>query len=105
MSTAHNLTPADATKDANKIQVWLSIYQKSRYNKRYEKIQVGDKVRMMLKKKTFTKDHDPKFSKEVYTVLAVGNDGYLINNPDHRRVWYRHELRLVKDIQDKDTDN
>lgn len=104
-STAHNLTPYEATKDSNKVQVWLSIYKKSRDNKRYEKIQVGDQVRVMLKKKTFTKAHDPKFSQEVYRVIAVGEDGFLINNPDHKRLWLRHELRLVKHVQDKDTDN
>lgn len=103
VSTAHNLTPYDATKDSNKVQVWVSIYQKSRDNTRYEKIQVGDQVRVMLKKKTFTKAHDPKFSKEVYKVIGVGEGGYLINNPDHRRVWLRHELRVIKHIEDKDT--
>ncbi len=55
------------------------------------------------KKKTFTKAHDPKFSKEVYKVIGVGEGGYLINNPDHRRVWLRHELRLIKHVEDKDT--
>ena len=59
----------------------------------------------MLKKKTFTKAHDPKFSKEVYRVVAIGEDGYLIDYPDHRRLWLRHELRLVKHVEDKDTDN
>ena len=105
VSTVHNLTPYEATKNSNKVQVWMSIYNRSRDNQMYKKIQVGDKVRVMLKKKTFTKAHDPRFSKEVYTVTAVGEDGYLINNPDHRRVWLRHELRLVKHVEDKDTDN
>ena len=103
VSTAHNLTPCDATKDSNKIQVWLTIYQKSRQNKMYTKIQVGDQVRVMLQKKTFTKGHDARFSKEIYKVVAVGENGYLINNPNHRRVWLRHELRLVKQVEDKDT--
>jgi hypothetical protein len=104
VSTAHNLTPYDATKDANKIEVWLHIYRKSRETQKYDKIQVGDQVRIMLQKKTFTKNHDPKFSPEIYTVIYVATDGgYLINNPDHRRVWWRHELRLVKAAENKDT--
>ena len=106
VSTAHNLTPYEATKDSNKVQVWLSIYRKSRQNKMYEKIQVGDYVRIMQKKKTFTKGHEPRFSTEIYRVTHVGkNGGYLINNPDHRRVWWRHELRLVRAAEDKDTDS
>ena len=41
----------------------------------FEKIQVGEHVRVMLKKtKTFTKDHDPKFSTEIYTVTHVGKE-------------------------------
>ena len=103
VSTAHNLTPYDATKDSNKIQVWLTIYQKSRQNEMYTIIKVGDQVRVMLQKKTFTKGHDARFSKEIYKVVAVGENGYLINNPNHRRVWLRHELRLVKQVEDKDT--
>ena len=103
VSTAHNLTPYNATKDSNKIEVWLNIYNKSQDNKRYEKIEIGDKVRVALKKKTFTKGHDPRFSKEVYRVIAISEDGYMINNPDHKRLWLRHELRLVKHVEDKDT--
>ncbi len=103
VSTAHNLTPYEATKDSNKVEVWLHIYNKSQDNKRYAKIEIGDKVRVALKKKTFTKAHDPRFSKEVYRVIAISEDGYMINNPDHRRLWLRHELRLVEHVEDKDT--
>ena len=75
VSTAHNLTPYEATKDPNKVQVWLRIYSKSRQNRMYYKIQVGDHVRVMLKKNSFTKDHDPKFSTEIYSVTHVGKYG------------------------------
>ena len=103
VSAAHNLTPYNATKNSNKIEVWLNIYNKSQDNKRYEKIEIGDKVRVALKQKPFTKAHDPRFSKEVYRVIAISEDGYMINNPDHKRLWLRHELRLVKHVEDKDT--
>jgi len=60
----------------------------------------------MLRKKTFTKSHDPKFSTEIYTVTHVSKDGgYLINNKEHRRIWLRHELRLTKSSADKDTES
>ena len=36
-STAHGSTPANAMKDENKIQVWLNIESKSKYNRMYEK--------------------------------------------------------------------
>ena len=72
----------------------------------YDKIQVGGHVRVMLNKKTFTKAHDPKFSTQVYTVTHVSKDGgSLINNPDHRRIRLRHELRLIKAAEDKYIDN
>ena len=37
ISTAHGLTPYDATKDINKVKVWLNIYNESRDNRMYEK--------------------------------------------------------------------
>ena len=71
-----------------------------------KKIKVGDKVRVMLKKKTFTKAHEPKFSTEIYTITHVSKDGgYLINKRDHRRIWLRHKLRLIKAAEDKYTDD
>ena len=70
-----------------------------------EHIQVGDHVRVMLKKKTFTQAHDPKFSTEIHTATHVSKDGgHLINNRDHRRIWLRHKLKLIKAAEDKATD-
>ena len=37
ISTVHGLTPYDATKDINQVKVWLSIYNKSRDTRMYEK--------------------------------------------------------------------
>ena len=88
------------------MRVRLGVYSTSRQNKRYEQIQVGYQVRVMLKKNSFTKAHEPNFSTHMYKVIHVGKDGgYLINNPDHRRVWLRHELRLITAAEDKDTED
>ena len=43
ISTAHNLTPYEATTDANKVKVWVSIYNKSRDNRMYEKYKLETK--------------------------------------------------------------
>lgn len=105
VSTAHNLTPYDATKYSNTVQVWLSIYRKSRRNNMYDKIQVGDHVRVMLKKNSCTKAQEPNFSTETYKVIHVGKyGGYLINHPQHRRVWWIHELRFIEAAADQYTE-
>jgi len=96
------MTPIMAMDDKNKVEVWLNIYQKAKQNRLYEKFYVGDKARI-AKPRTFTKGHDPRFSKEVYTVIHAANGGYLVNNPDHKRVWLRHELLKIADAEDKDS--
>ena len=59
-----------------------------------------------VKENTFTKSHDPKFANGIYTVTHVSKaGGYSINNKDHRRIWLRHELRLIKAAEDKDTES
>ena len=60
------MTPADATTFSTQFKVWINIMQKARYNKLYEKLGKGDLVRTIVPKKTFTKDHHPKFSTQVY---------------------------------------
>ncbi len=42
------LTPIEALRDSNKIQVWLTIYAKSRVNQMYDKLYMGDQVRIMF---------------------------------------------------------
>ena len=47
-STSHPTTgmkPHDAVKPSNHFDVWLNIYSKATYNRKYRQIKVGDKVR------------------------------------------------------------
>lgn len=95
VSTAHIMTPYDATDCSNKAQEWLSIYRKSMQHNMYDVIQACDQARVKLTQISFAKTHEPKFATELYIVMHVGEDGcYLINKPDHKRVWWRHDLQL-----------
>ena len=102
------MTPKQALDPNNKIQVWLNIKNKASFNRKYERIDVGDKVRVAIKKKTFTKGHDPRFSSEVHTVVAKsklrdGTEVFRINRPTSMKLYYRCEIRLVNKVEDKDT--
>ena len=49
----------------------------------------------MIKKTTKTKATDPKWSKEVFKVVAKRNNEYLINDPNRKKVFLRFELLKV----------
>lgn len=71
----------------------------------YDKIQVGDQARVRLKKETSTKAYEPKFPIQLYNMIHVEKVcGCLINNTDHSRVWWIHELRLINFAEEKYTD-
>ena len=43
------MSPNDARKDENSIEVYLNIKQKAQYKRKYPKLSIGDSVRTMLK--------------------------------------------------------
>ena len=59
-------------------------------------------VRTAVKKKTFTKGHESKWSKEVYKMIHISNDGkqYLVND-GKRRAYNRWELLKISGAQGK----
>ena len=74
--------------------VWLNISKRATYNRKYEPIKVGDKVRTYMKPKSMKKGYDSSWSKDVYTITFIKDKQYLIN--DHRRrVWNRWELLKI----------
>jgi len=102
-NTKHSTTgfsPNEAKKNDNHFEVWLNITSKANFNRKYEMLKVGDKVRTYQKPKSMKKGTDSYWSKEVYTITFIKDKQYLIN--DHRRrVWNRHELLKVEGVEGK----
>ena len=82
--------------DSNISQVYNNIIKKATIKIR-EPINVGDKVRIQLKQRTFTKGYKPKFSKEVYTIDAKDGRYYIINSLN--RKYLRAFLQKVGEVE------
>ena len=55
------MTPVEASKKTNEIQVWRNMYPEHVEIKTYQaRLSVGDKVRITKKKKTFEKGYTPR---------------------------------------------
>ena len=96
------MSPNDARKSENNIEVYLNIRQKAQYNRKYPPLHVGDMVRTIVKKHTFKKGYQSSWSSEVYNITFVKDGQYLVNDGKRRRVFNRHELLKVKRFEGKD---
>ena len=97
-----DMTPHDAKRKDNHIEVWLNIRNKATFARKYPPLKVGDRVRTYIKPHTFKKGYQPSWSKEVYNITFIKNNQYLINDANRKRVWNRHELLRVDGVEGKD---
>ena len=68
------MTPVEASKKKNETKVWMNLYPEHDGIKTFNaKFTVGDKVRIVKKKKTFEKGYTPRWTEEVFTVSSVQN--------------------------------
>jgi len=100
------VTPVDAQLAENRMKVWLNIKKKTKFNRVYEPIKIGDTVRTYIKKTSFTKGSDPRFSETLYKVTDInensnGDEEYTLNSKNKK--YLRHELRLVNKVEDHKT--
>ncbi|MFY9239447.1 MAG: transposase family protein [Roseovarius sp.] len=98
-----DMSPNNAKQGNNNIEIWLNIYNKAKFNRKYPPIKMGSEVRTYIKPKTMTKGYESKWSASVYKVIAVSDDGkqYMVNN-NTRKLYSRHELLLVRGAEGKD---
>ena len=98
------VTPNIAKEGNNNIEVWMNISNKATYARTYEPLKINSLVRTYIKKKSFSKGYEPRFSIQVYKVLRISEDGkqFLLNN-NTRRLYSRHELKKVDEVQTKDS--
>lgn len=97
------MSPDDARKDKNSIEVFLNIRQKAQFKRRYPDLKVNDMVRTIVKRHTFTKGYNSGWSSNVYKILHVSDDGkqYLIND-GKKKVYNRWELLKIEGAEGKD---
>ena len=97
------LSPIDARKPENQIQVFMNIRQKAQFKRRYPKLSKDDQVRTYIKPHTFKKGWDTSWSREVYKIIYITPDGkqFLVNN-NKRRVYNRWELLKITGAESKD---
>ena len=104
-NTKHSTTdfsPNEAKKKDNHFDVWLNIYSKANFNRKYPPLKVSDQVRVYQKPKSMKKESDSYWSTNVYTVMFIKDKQYLLNDYEKKRVYHRHELLKVEGAEGKD---
>lgn len=90
--------PNDADEPGNKEVLQIFNTKKQDVNNSlYKGFAIGDRVRVAVAKKTFTRSYDEKYSDEVYTIESIkGHYATMTNNG-------RYALRRLKKIDSDDT--
>ncbi len=98
--TVTKMTPRDAmdaSKPGNQIAAKINMELKARHSRKYEKIEVGSKVKLYRKKKNFEKERTSYWSAATYTVEAIeqslGQTFYRLKGVD--KLAMRSELLLI----------
>lgn len=86
------MTPNEVNEDTQHI-AQINLIRNLR-KPSHSSLKEGDKVRVQMKPKSFTKGYKPKFTKDVYEVTEVG-DGYYRTNKDDRK-YLRANLQKVE---------
>ena len=95
--SATGLTPNDARKKDNEFKAKVSVAIKAKKNRLYPELEVGDRVKILRKKRTGEKEKSSHWLKGEYTVEAIaeklGQQYYKLS--DYPRPLLRHELLKV----------
>ena len=66
-----NMTPVEARKKDNQIDVKLNLELKAKRDRKYPELKIGDKVKIMLKYNKMKKEHDPLSSDMKYEIEKI----------------------------------
>ena len=69
--SATEMTPKEARKPSNELEVKLNLAKKAKKNKVYPELDKGDEVKIFRKRKPNEKERIGNFSKNVYTVEKI----------------------------------
>jgi hypothetical protein len=98
VSSATGMTPVEARKKENTLQVKVNLEMKRNKSRKYPELNVGDTVRIFFKKRTQNKKEnvsnwsDKKY-KVVRTSKTFGQTYYHLEN--ETRTYLRHDLLKV----------
>ena len=88
-------SPNDASKKENELYVKLMLDRNIKSDRLYPKLSVNDMVRVKVKKKITSKSWDLKWSEDVFKVIHIKDEQYLLNN-GLKRVYIRADLLKVE---------
>lgn len=94
------MAPNEVNED-NLLEVYTNIWEKSNIRNR-EEINVGDKVRVLVKEKAYDKKYKARWSKEIHTVREKEGQFYFIDKLT--RTYLRAYLLKVVDNETKDVE-
>ena len=94
--TTTGLIPYEARLPKNRLTVWTNTYIKSKQTRIYPELSIGDKVKILRKKKPGEKERTSVWSNEIYNVeniLEKNEQTFYLLNHDKQHI--RHELLKV----------
>ena len=94
------MTPVEASKKKNELTVWRNLYP-NRLNiiKINPKFSIGDKVRIIKKKKTFEKGYTTRWTEEIFTITKINRTSPVtykiadLNGEEIQGTFYEPELQ------------
>ena len=93
--SAIKMSPYEAKRKNNYFDVLFNNYNNVKNDRNYEPLEVGDEVRIMIKKTTKTKATDPKWTREIYKIVDKDNGEYILNTTAQKKSYNRFELLKV----------
>jgi hypothetical protein len=89
------MTPAEATKEDNHLDVKLNLEMKAKRDRRYPEVKIGDLVKIMLKYNKMRKEHNPLYSDLKYKVDNIEEKDGLTFYEVNDRYRLRNEILKV----------
>jgi hypothetical protein len=97
------MSPNQAKQGNNNIEVLLNIHNKASFNRKNPPLRVSSQVRTYVKPGSSRKGYASKWSKDLYKVIAITDDGkqYMVSN-NSRRLYSKHELLSIRGAEGKE---
>ena len=95
--SSHGMTPSDARKKSNEIDVKLQLLSHRKHNRKYPLLEIGDKVKNYRKKKLGEKERTSTWSENSYELegISKSHDQHFFKLNGLSRQYMRHELLKV----------